>query len=64
MDRSSALPIVAAFVSPFGYTCLDALAAYMINIVSMSPFQVICFRNVSLADTFVLLSSGGNGDGT
>lgn len=41
-------PILVAFVASLGFSCLDALAAYLVNIVGMSAFHVMCFRNVSI----------------
>ena len=40
-------PIVIAFFPALGFSCLDAIAAYMVNVVGMTIFQVMVCRNVS-----------------
>lgn len=42
-------PIIIAFFPAFGFSCLDAIAAYMVNVVGMTIFQVMVCRNVSLS---------------
>lgn len=39
--------LIFAFTAPFGFTCLDAISAFMTNGLGMTVFQVMCFRNVS-----------------
>lgn len=39
-------PILFAFAAALGYSCLDAIAAYNVNIIGMSLFQFMWFRNV------------------
>lgn len=46
MDAWHIPPIIVAFIPPFGFSCLDAIAAYMVNMVGMSVFQVMAVRNV------------------
>jgi hypothetical protein len=39
-------PTIIAFFPALGYSCLDAIAAYMVNVVGMSVFQMMVIRNV------------------
>jgi hypothetical protein len=47
-------PIIIAFFPAFGFSCLDAIAAYMVNVVGMTIFQVMVCRNVSLSLALLL----------
>jgi len=47
-------PIVVAFFPALGFSCLDAIAAYMVNVVGMTIFQVNVCRNVSLSSLLLL----------
>jgi hypothetical protein len=47
-------PILIAFFPAFGFSCLDAIAAYMVNVVGMTIFQVMVCRNVSLSPPLLM----------
>ena len=47
-------PIIIAFFPALGFSCLDAIAAYMVNVVGMTIFQVMVCRNVSLSRPLLL----------
>lgn len=46
MPQLTLPPTAVAFLPPFGFSCLDAIAGYMINVIGMSAFQFMAFRNV------------------
>jgi len=46
-------PIIVAFFPALGFSCLDAIAAYMVNVVGMTIFQVMVCRNVRLRFFFI-----------
>lgn len=46
-QREMIPPIIIAFFPALGFSCLDAIAAYMVNVVGMTIFQVMVCRNVS-----------------
>lgn len=52
--RMSGFPTAVAYIAGFNFACLNALTAYLTNVVKISILQLIALRTVSLHSSVAL----------